>query len=147
MAESERPVIILHVEDDTIDSMVIERVLKKQEICQTLYKAKNGEEALDMLRGANGKQKLSPMPNVIILDINMPRMNGIEFLRELRKDPVLKSLWVFVLTTSELEEDITDCFEQNVAGYKVKPISVDGFDSAFETLKKYWALSKLPQVN
>jgi CheY-like chemotaxis protein len=81
-----KQIAILHVEDDAVDAMVIERALKKIELNYVLYQAKNGIDALDMLRGVNGKEKIQPVPKIILLDLNMPKMNGIEFLKELRAD-------------------------------------------------------------
>jgi CheY-like chemotaxis protein len=137
----QKTLTILHVEDDAVDSMVVDRIIKKKNITNFLYHAKNGVEALDMLRGANGKEKM-PRPDLILLDLNMPKMNGIEFLKELRLDEEIKSISVYVLTTSGDEEDKTNAYSQNVAGYIIKPITVDAFENVFTTLNAYWDLNE-----
>jgi len=105
-----------------------------------LHIAKNGLEALDML--TNGK--LNPLPKIILLDINMPKMGGIEFLQELRKNPELKSLSVFVMTTSNEESDIVAAYDLNVAGYILKPIAFESFVNTVSVLGHYWQLCVLP---
>lgn len=137
-----KPISILHVEDDSVDSMVMQRALKKCEISHTLFQARNGIEALDMLRGSNGKEQI-PRPKIILLDLNMPKMNGIEFLRELRNDANLKSISVFVMTTSDDENDRTDAYNLNVAGYMIKPISLESYTTVVATLNEYWKLNQL----
>lgn len=137
------PVNILHVEDDAVDAMVMERALKKCEINHILHKALNGIDALDMLRGTNGIQKIDPLPKIILLDLNMPKMNGIEFLRALRADNDLKSISVFVMTTSNDERDRTDAYELNVAGYLIKPLSLESYVSVVASLNDFWKLTEL----
>lgn len=137
-----KPISILHVEDDSVDSMVMQRALKKCQINHTLYQARNGIEALDMLRGLNGKEQI-PRPKIILLDLNMPKMNGIEFLREIRNDANLKSISVFVMTTSDDENDRTDAYNLNVAGYMIKPISLENYTTVVATLNEYWKLNQL----
>src|SRR3989442_15652798 len=105
---SENQIHLLHIEEDGVDKMVVERVLKKLNIAASLHHAQNGEEALDKLRGTNGQKILSPFPQIILLDLNMPKMNGIEFLKELRGDAALKHLSVFVVTTSNDDRDRRD---------------------------------------
>src|SRR4051812_48938283 len=94
---------ILLVEDDNVDVMNVQRAFRKNNITCPLSVAFNGVEALNILRGNNGKAKLNPLPGIILLDINMPKMNGIEFLHELRSDAELQSISVFVMTTSNDE--------------------------------------------
>ena len=96
---------ILLVEDDSVDVMNVQRAFKKNNITNPLHIAFNGVEALNMLRGSNGRPKLNPKPRIILLDINMPKMNGLEFLRELRNDPELKTTTVLVMTTSNDDQD------------------------------------------
>jgi CheY-like chemotaxis protein len=135
------PISILHVEDDAVDAMVMERALKKCTINYVLHQARNGIDALEMMRGTNGKQKIDPLPSIILLDLNMPKMNGIEFLKELRNDPVLKSISVFVMTTSNDERDRTDAYNLNVAGYMIKPISLENYSNIIATLTSFWKLT------
>ncbi|AMM50258.1 two-component response regulator [Rufibacter sp. DG15C] len=124
---SESQASILLVEDDYLDAMSVERELRKIKVMVPLHKAKNGREALAMLRGEPGTPKLSPLPTVVLLDINMPRMNGIEFLQEIRKDPSLSGLNVFIMTTSNEDSDRHAAQDLRVSGYIVKPLSFDSF--------------------
>lgn len=115
---------ILLVEDDYLDTMNAQRVLSKLNPNHVLHTAYNGREALAMLRG-EGVPKLDPLPDIILLDLNMPRMNGIEFLRELRKDEKLKHIKVFITTTSNEEYDRSEVSKLGVSGYIVKPLNFD----------------------
>jgi CheY-like chemotaxis protein len=135
---------LLHIEDDNVDRMVVQRVLKKFPVIASNYHAVNGEEALDLLRGSNGKTKLQPFPNVILLDINMPKMSGLEFLKELRSDKDLHKMATFILTTSADESDRASAHEYNVAGYIIKPVDITLFESTFKILTDYWMLCELP---
>jgi CheY-like chemotaxis protein len=106
-----------------------------------LFVANDGMEALDKLRGTNGIEKILPTPRIILLDLNVTRMNGLEFLKELRADKELHSANVFVLTSSEKDKDRIDAFNYNVAGYIIKPVTVESFIKAVATLKNFWKLS------
>ena len=139
-----RPKILL-IEDDSVDVMNVQRAFKKNNITNPLHIAFNGVEALNMLRGANGKPKLNPMPRIILLDINMPKMNGLEFLRELRNDPELRSISVFVMTTSNDDQDKIEAYSLNVAGYILKPLSFEKFVNAVCILNSYWKLCEQPE--
>lgn len=114
------------VEDDYMDVRNVERELRKINVTLPLHTAKNGREALAMLRG-EGVPKLDPLPSVIMLDINMPKMNGLEFLAELRRDPVLKDLNVFIMTTSNEDSDRLAAQNLSVSGYIEKPLTFDTF--------------------
>ncbi len=135
---------ILLVDDDQVDVMNVQRAFKKNNIQNPLHIANNGMEALDMLRGTEGREKIIPTPRLILLDINMPRMNGIEFLRELRKDPVLRSISVIIMTTSNDDKDKFEAYNLNVAGYIVKPVSFEKFVGAVSVLNTYWQLCEMP---
>ena len=137
---------VLLVEDDSVDVMNVQRAFKKNNIENPLHVAFNGVEALNMLRGTNGKPKLNPLPGVILCDINMPKMNGIEFLKELRNDPALKSLSVFIMTTSNDEQDKFEAYKLNVAGYVLKPLSFEKFVGAVSILNNYWKLCEHPEL-
>ena len=131
---------ILLVEDDEVDVMNVRRSFDKNKITNPLYVAFNGIQALEMLRmGEVPKNR-----RLVLLDLNMPRMNGIEFLRELRKDSELRSIPVVVLTTSDAEKDKIEAFDLNVAGYLVKPVTFPGFAELMATLNKYWTLVDMP---
>ena len=139
----EKQIHLLHIEDDSVDRMVVQRVLKKFPEVVSNYHAKNGEEALDMLKGRNGAEVLFPKPNVILLDINMPKMNGIEFLKELRSEESLRRLPCFVLTTSNDDGDRFNAHGYNVAGYIIKPVDMSLFESTFKILVDFWKLAEL----
>jgi CheY-like chemotaxis protein len=137
---SDRPLNILLVEDDEIDVMNVRRAFRKGNIPHALYVAGNGEEALAMLRHG-------PLPRgrrLVLLDLNMPRMNGIEFLGALRADPELQRTPVVVLTTSNDERDKLDAYNLNVAGYLVKPVTFESFVELMRTLDRYWTVVEIP---
>ncbi|MDQ3049808.1 MAG: response regulator [Bacteroidota bacterium] len=140
----EKLVTILLVEDDSVDVINVQRAFKKNNIKNPLSIAKNGLEALNMLRGENGYEKIEPQPQVILLDLNMPQMNGLEFLKELRQDQELRSISVFVMTTSNEDRDRLDAYNLNVAGYILKPVSFEKFVSAVSILDSYWKLCEQP---
>ncbi len=135
---------ILLVEDDEVDVMNVQRAFKKNHINNKLHVAGNGLEALALLRGDGEFEKIAPRPKIILLDLNMPKMNGIEFLQELRNDPEFESISVFVLTTSGDERDIVAAYKLNVAGYILKPVELDNFIQALSTLDLYWSLIEMP---
>lgn len=110
---------ILIVEDDFVDVEVLQRLIKKNAIDNPVYHASNGIEALEIMRGENAKAKI-PSPFIILLDINMPMMNGIELLAELRDDENLRNNIVFMVTSSPRKEDIAKTYDLNVAGYFLK---------------------------
>ncbi len=135
---------LLLIDDDEVDVMTLKRALKQNNITNPLYIATNGLEALEMLRG-NTMPKLIPGDRkLVLLDLNMPKMGGIEFLRELRADPNLRGIPVIVLTTSNEDRDIVEAYKLNVAGYIIKPVIFKKFVEAIETLNKYWMLSEMP---
>ena len=136
-------VTFLLVEDDEVDVKVIERTLSALQICNPLIVARDGREALEHLRGENGREKLAS-PFLILLDLNMPRMNGLEFLAELRSDPKLNRSVVFVFTTSEDERDRLSAYEKHVAGYIVKSNAADSFTDALKLIDHYCRVVALP---
>jgi CheY-like chemotaxis protein len=129
---------ILLVEDDRVDIMTVQRALKRNEIDIPLHVARTGLEALSMLRGEDGFEKISPPPALILLDLNLPKMSGIEFLRELRSDPELKDQRIIVLTSSNEPKDRAAAFEYDVDDYIVKPHSFDEFTRAIATILALW---------
>jgi CheY-like chemotaxis protein len=140
----ENAVTLLIVEDDEIDLMGIKRALKELRIKNPTIRAKDGVEALEILRGENGHEKLQK-PYIILLDLNMPRMDGVQFLQAIRDDEALKKSVVFVLTTSDTDEDITSAYTHNVAGYIVKSDAKDSFREAMNMLDIYWTIVQLPE--
>lgn len=119
----DKVVNILLIEDDSLDIMHVERTFKKLNIIHKLYVAKNGQEALSLLKG-EGVEKVYPLPSLIMLDINMPKMDGFEFLSILRSDEELKDIKVFIMTTSNQEEDKNMAKALGVSGYIVKPLNL-----------------------
>ncbi len=141
-----KPLNILLVEDDVVDVMNVRRAFQKQRIANPLYVVGNGAEALDFLRhrGAFSDPATAPRPGIILLDLNMPVMNGIEFLREVKHDPQLRLIPVVVLTTSAEENDRVESYGLGVAGYIVKPVQFAKFVRAVTTIDLYWELCELP---
>jgi CheY-like chemotaxis protein len=136
----ERMLNVLLVEDDEVDVMNVRRAFKKNHIANPLWVAGNGLEALEVLRG----DEMPRERRLVLLDLNMPKMNGIEFLRELRADAELHGTPVVVLTTSDDERDRIEAYNLNVAGYILKPVTFMNFVEAMATLNKYWTLVEMP---
>lgn len=133
---------ILLVEDDEIDIMNVKRAFRKNNIENPLFIANDGLEALNMLSG-NEVDKI-PKPRIILLDLNMPRMGGIEFLQKIRLKEEFKDISVFIMTTSNEDNDKVEAYKLNVAGYILKPLSMEKFIDAVSTLKSYWKLCEFP---
>ena len=145
MSMDDKAMNILLVEDDEVDVMNVKRAFKKNKIRDALYVAGNGLEALEMLRGdRDSHPKIPHTRRLILLDLNMPKMNGLEFLENLRRDPQLKAIPVIVLTTSDEDKDKVEAYSLNVAGYILKPVTFGKFSETIETLNKYWRLSEMP---
>lgn len=134
---------ILLVEDDEVDAMAIRRAFRNFKIANPIHLAENGLEALDVLRGRNGHGPM-PRPFLILLDLNMPQMNGLEFLEELRTDPHLNDSLVFVLTTSDDDRDKVAAYSQHVAGYMVKSKAGEDFIHLMDLLDGYWRYVEFP---
>jgi len=134
---------ILIVDDDKVDVMAIRRSFRELKIGNPVVEARNGIEALERLRGQNGYDKV-PSPCLVLLDLNMPRMGGIEFLNELRRDPELRGTLVFVMTTSAAEEDRARAYDRNVAGYVLKHRPGQSFLEAISMLEHYWRIIEFP---
>jgi CheY-like chemotaxis protein len=137
---SDRLLNILLVEDDEVDVMNVQRAFRKNNIANPLFLAGNGLEALEKLRDG----KIPRDRRIVLLDLNMPKMNGIEFLRTIRADQELKLTPVIVLTTSNDERDRIEAYNLNVAGYILKPVTFGNFCEVMAALNKYWALVELP---
>lgn len=132
-----RPLLI--VEDDVVDQMLLQRAIKGLGIGSRLYLATNGEEALEFLKSDSNER-----PSLILLDLNMPKMNGIEFLKAVKSDESLRLIPVIVLTTSKEERDIKESFSLGIAGYMVKPVDYSKFVEIIKAIANYWAFSELP---
>ena len=138
-----RPVNVLLVDDDSVDRKVVQRAFARHNIAHPLIEARDGIEALQIIRGENGYAPL-PRPYIVLLDVNLPRMNGIEFLSAIRGDTRLRDSVVFVLTTSRAEQDRVLAYQLNVAGYIVKADAGPGFVDAVKLLDHYWRVVELP---
>lgn len=141
---SDRPINILLVDDDEVDVMNVKRAFRKMNLDHPLFVARNGLDALQILRGTRDEPSVVPSDRrMVLLDINMPKMNGLEFLAELRADPKLRSTPVVILTTSDDDYDRTEAYRFNVAGYILKPVTFSHFLETMDALNKYWALCEM----
>ena len=135
---------LLLVDDDEVDVQGLKRAFTRSRIANPIAVARDGIEALEILRGENGREKL-PKPHLVLLDLNMPRMNGIEFLEIIRADEDLKGTVVFMITTSKADEDKARAYGHNVAGYIVKQDPENTFMEAVSLLAHYWKIVKFPE--
>jgi len=131
---------ILLVEDDQVDVMTVLRALKEIHVTNPVVNMENGEEALKYLHHSDNEK-----PCIILLDLNMPIMNGIEFLQAVKSDALLKRIPVVVLTTSEEQQDKVSSFDLGVAGYMAKPVDYRQFVEIMRTIDAYWTISEVPQ--
>jgi len=131
---------ILLVEDDIVDMMSVKRALKDINVTNPLYHVENGEEALEFLR-----DKEKPKPTIILLDLNMPKMGGIEFLSIMKKDEAIKRIPVVILTTSRAEYDKIQSYNLGVAGYMIKPVDYRQFMEVIRAMCMYWTLSEVSE--
>ncbi len=128
---------ILLIEDDNIEIMKLQRTVSKLALNHKIIEAKNGEQALELLK--SGK----PLPDIVLLDLNMPRMSGIEFLQILKEDSTLKYLPVVVLTTSENRVDLLECYRIGIAGYVIKPLKYEDYQEKLSKVLAYWEVNEL----
>ncbi|WP_299683209.1 response regulator [uncultured Dokdonia sp.] len=128
---------VLLIEDDTIEIMKLNRTISSLNLNHNIIEANNGEEALSILKEGNS------LPDIILLDLNMPKINGIEFLKILKNDPNLKYLPTIVLTTSNNRKDLLECYKIGIAGYVLKPLKYDDYVSKIEKLLAYWSVNEL----
>lgn len=129
---------VLLVEDDQVDAMTVERAFKELKISNEIVHRINGEEALAYLETA------TKAPCLILLDINMPKMNGIEFLGELKANDKFKRIPVVVLTTSNDQKDKFETYDLGVSGYMLKPVDYQQFVYLMREIDVYWTLSEVP---
>ena len=128
---------ILLIEDDAIEVMKLNRTISSKGLDHNIVEANNGEEALEILR------KKDALPDIILLDLNMPKMNGIEFLSILKADDVLKYLPTVVLSTSSNDKDVMECYRIGIAGYVIKPLKYEDYVSKIVKLLAYWSMNEL----
>lgn len=131
---------ILLVENDNVDAMTVKRALQDLKVVNPLVRSNNGREALEYLRNEDNKR-----PCVVLLDLDMPETNGVEFLKTVKADEKLKLIPVIILTVSSDEQDIVQTFNLGIGGYIIKPIDYWKFVEAMRTLAMYWTLSELPE--
>lgn len=138
--------VILLVEDDPADAHLVKVALGENRIIANLQNAFDGREALEYLRRQGARFKTAPRPDLILLDLNMPRMDGREFLAEIKQDKDLADIPVVVLTTSEVERDVVTAYTLGASGYITKPVDLQQFISAIGNLGNYWInLVRLPE--
>ena len=128
---------ILLVEDDTIEVMKFKRVLKSISESYKIIEATNGEAALEYLT------KRESLPDIILLDLNMPKMNGLEFLKILKNDAILKFLPTIILTTSSNQKDLLEAYKIGIAGYVTKPLKYEDYVEKISRLLNYWSINEL----
>jgi CheY-like chemotaxis protein len=138
-----RPIHVLLVEDDEIEAEAVLRAFRRLQLDNRITVASDGLDALSILRGQHGQEPV-PYPYIVLLDLNMPRMSGFEFLDVVRYDPKLKRSVVFVLTTSNREEDKLAAYDRQVAGYLVKSQLGDDFVRLTEILSVYEQVIEFP---
>ena len=128
---------ILLIEDDMIEIMKLNRTISSLKLNHNIVEANNGEEALKIL------EKKDNLPDIILLDLNMPKINGIEFLSILKNDEVLKYIPTIILTTSNNQKDLLECYKIGIAGYVIKPLKYEDYVSKIERVLNYWSVNEL----
>ncbi|GAA3612163.1 response regulator [Flavivirga amylovorans] len=128
---------ILLIEDDMIEIMKLNRVVKSLDLKHDIVEAHNGEEALKIL------EKKYELPHIILLDLNMPKINGLEFLSILKKDEDLRHIPAIILTTSNNQKDLLECYKLGIAGYVLKPLKYEDYVTKIENLLAYWSINEL----
>ena len=130
---------ILLIEDDNVDVMTVKRALTDLEVSNRLVAIGDGEKAIEYLKTESAEK-----PCIVLLDLNMPKMDGAEFLKIVKADKTLKKIPVVILTTSNSDRDVIESFELGAAGYMVKSVDYEKFVDTIEAIDRYWTLSKLP---
>ncbi|NAS32206.1 response regulator [Flavobacteriaceae bacterium R38] len=131
---------ILFVEDDAIEAMKFRRVVSRFDLKFSITEAKDGEEALKILEVKDN------LPDIVLLDLNMPKINGIEFLKILKKDEVLKYIPTIILTTSNNRRDILECYKIGIAGYVLKPLKYEEYMYKLKSVLDYWNINELSRI-
>ena len=142
---SDKTLIVLMAEDNEHDIVATKRAWKKNKINNALYIVRDGEECLDYLhrRKKYSEPESSPRPGLLILDINMPRMDGLAVLKHIREDEKLKDLNVVILTTSKADEDMEESRRLNVNAYILKPVGFEGFSEAIRRINLFWEVAEI----
>ena len=136
----EKKLNVLLIEDDMIEIMKFNRTVSSLKLNHKIVEANNGEEALVIL------EKKDELPHIILLDLNMPKINGIEFLKILKGDDVLKHIPTIILTTSSNQKDLLECYKIGIAGYVLKPLKYEDYVLKIEKLLAYWSINELKQI-
>lgn len=138
--QSARPISILIAEDDFEDRMLVKEALEENRLVNNIHFVENGEELVDYLKnkGKYADKSLYPAPGLILLDLNMPKKDGREALKEIKSDPILRRIPVIVLTTSKAEEDIVKTYDLGVSSFITKPVTFSSLVDVMKTLSKYW---------
>lgn len=136
----EKKMNILLIEDDMIEIMKFNRTISSLKLNHNIMEANNGEEALRIL------DKKDELPDIILLDLNMPKINGIDFLKILKGDDVLKYIPTIILTTSSNQKDLLACYKIGIAGYVLKPLKYEDYVSKIEKTLAYWSINELKQI-
>ena len=131
---------VMLIEDDMIEVMKLNRTISKLKLEHKIIEANNGEEALNLLSHKDN------LPNLILLDLNMPKINGIEFLSTLKNDENLKHIPTVILTTSSNQKDLDECFKIGVSGYVLKPLKYEVYAEKIETILSYWSINELRKI-
>jgi len=131
---------ILLIEDDAIEVMKLNRAISSLKLIHKITKANNGEQALKIL------EQKDVLPDIILLDLNMPKLNGIEFLRILKNDEALKYIPAIILTTSRNHKDVLNCYKIGIAGYILKPLKYEDYVAKIEKLLSYWSINELIKI-
>lgn len=134
---------VLVVEDNPNDVTIIKRAMRKSEVKCELYFARDGEEALDFLH-REGEFEDVPRPDLVLLDLNLPKINGLEVLSKIKEDERLRRIPVIVLTISEREEDMVKAYDSGAASYMTKPVDSKDFERLIGTVQDYWRIAKIP---
>ena len=129
---------ILLLEDDDVDAKILERTFQNLNIPNSIIRAKNGVEGLEIL------SECDELPFLIFLDLNMPKMNGLEFLKKVKEDPSIKTIPIIVLTTSDNENDVKTSFERGANGFMIKSSDFNEFMQTVKKIEDYWRASKMP---
>ena len=130
---------ILLIDDDQVDAMTVKRAMGDAGCVSSIVHVTHGESALAYLRS-----DVNPRPYLILLDLNMPKMNGLAFLREIKADPVLCGIPVVILSTSDSQDDVTDSFGTSAAAYVTKPMDYRQFVAKMRAIEQYWQINRLP---
>jgi len=144
VSQSSRPAVILLVEDNPDDAELTQRAFQRNRLGSCVVVKRDGQEALDYLFGNGDQAPAEPLPNVIVLDLDMPRINGLELLQRLRAEPRTHAIPVVVLTTSDEVGDITDSYQRGANSYVHKPVDTKEFFSAIQSLEQYWTVRNIP---